>query len=115
MFYKPKNPKIKAAFIFKVTLYLDTPTYLLKEALQMIGGRYRRAHLFWKIIEVKRMIEFILEALDCFRFKIMPFVYKEPESSYGFMSTGSSINPTGLTCHLCPMPDLMSNVLQKIP
>ena len=38
MFDKAEYPKVKAALVLKVALYLDTPAYLLKEALQVISS-----------------------------------------------------------------------------
>ncbi len=76
MFNKAKYPKVKAAFILKVTLYLNAPAYLLKEALQVISGRYSAAYFLGEIIEVKRIIKLILEALDCSWFFMLPPVYK---------------------------------------
>ena len=76
MFDKAEYPKVKAALVLKIALYLDTPAYLLKEALQMISSWDGASYLFWKIVEVKRIIKLVLEAFDSPRLKILPPVYK---------------------------------------
>ena len=79
MFNKAKNPKIKAALVLKVALYLYTPSYFLKEALQVVSCGDSAAYFLRKIIEVKRIIKLILEAFDGSWFFMLPTVNEYTE------------------------------------
>ena len=80
MFDKAKYPKVKAAFILKVALYLNAPSNLFKEAFQVVSCGDGATYLFWKIIKVKRVIKLILEAFNSLWLKILPSVHEYPES-----------------------------------
>ena len=96
MFDKAEYPKVKAAFVLKIALYLNAPAYLFKEALQVISGRYSAAYLFREIIEVKRIIKLILEAFNSPRLKILPAIHKYPESLDSLMPGRRFIDMAGL-------------------
>ena len=77
----------------------------------MVRGGYGRAYFLWKIIKVKRMIEFVLEAFYCPWFFMLPAGNKQPESPDSFMPGASLVDIAGLSCHFRPMLNFVPDIL----